>query len=93
MRYDIEQIWTNIIKNEGNEFKLIRGKRYTYTIKENTLIPSTTGFPLSKENFRKAIPFLPLENTKIIQNICYGPSYVFSILMDDRIIKWNYERM
>lgn len=86
MNYNFENIWNNIIKNEGNEFSLIRGKKFTYVIKRECLIPSTTNYALSKKDFLKAIPYLPLENTKPIQNICRGPSYVFSILMDNRII-------
>lgn len=86
MNYDFENIWNNIIKNEGKEFCLLRGKKFAYVIKNDSVIPSTTRFPLSKENFAKAIPYLPLNNTNPIQSICYGPSYVFSILMDKRII-------
>ena len=39
---------------------------------------------LSRTNFGKALDRLPLENTGSVRDL-QGPSYVFAILMDDRI--------
>ena len=83
---DIENVWANIIKYEGQEFKQIRGQKFTYklTDSKNALIPSTTNQVLSKTVFEDALAFMPLTSTKEIQHL-RGPSYLFAILTDKRI--------
>ncbi|MDK0710143.1 hypothetical protein P5E62_13080 [Clostridium perfringens] len=84
---DIELIWKRIVENEGKEFRQKRGKIFTYSlIGKNTIKLSTTNRSISKSEFEKALNFVPLDKTTIIKSL-QAPSYIYGILMDERIRK------
>ena len=82
---DREIVWRRIVENEGNTFKQKQGKEFTYTIKGNTIVPSLTQWNIPVSSFDKALAFVPLKNVAVIEKVCQGPSYVYAILMDQRI--------
>lgn len=82
----IEQIWTRIIENEGEIFKQMKGKEFTYQIIGNGLKLSTTNHIINRSVFEKAIELLPIENTVPLQHL-RAPSYLYAILTDKRIIE------
>ncbi|HCQ91503.1 MULTISPECIES: hypothetical protein [unclassified Clostridium] len=84
---NVEIIWSRIVENIGREFIQIRGRIFTYELKGSSSIrPNTTNRIISKSQIEKALEFVPLENTAKIQNL-QAPSYIYAILMDDRIRK------
>lgn len=87
---DIEIIWKRICNHEGEIFRQIKGKEFTYSVNGNYLRLSTTNYNVSKKTFEKAIEFLPLQNTVPIQNL-QAPSYLYAILMDSRITNNNFK--
>ena len=80
----IDVVWKRIIKSEGEIFHQLRGKPYTYEIAGDALIPLGINQNIYKTEFEKALEFLPLSNTTAVQHL-RGPSYLYSILMDERI--------
>ena len=87
---DIELIWKRIVENEGKDFKQKGGKVFTYNlIGKNTIKLNTTNRSISKSQFEKALNFVPLDKTTLIQNL-QSPSYIYGILMDERIRKENW---
>ena len=80
----IEMIWKRICEHEGEIFRQIRGKEFTYSVNENYIRLSTTNYNVAKSTFEKALEFLPLENTVPIQHL-QAPSYLYAILVDSRI--------
>jgi len=80
----IDVIWNRIIKCEGAVFHQLRGKPYTYEIVGDILIPLGINQNISKTEFEKVLEFLPLSNTTKVQHL-RGPSYLYSVLMDERI--------
>lgn len=82
---DINSIWSNIIAHEGESFRQKQGQEFTFTVKGDAIVPSTTNWNIPKSSFEKALEYVPLKNVSIIQRICQGPSYVYAILMDQRI--------
>lgn len=84
MARTIEEIWTRIGAHEGGEFALIRGQRFTYEVFAGYLRPVGRVRHLSKTNFANALARVPFENPASIKDL-QGPSYVYAILMDDRI--------
>ncbi|MCP1190832.1 hypothetical protein NKR17_17440 [Priestia flexa] len=82
----IDKIWERITQCEGDNFKQIRGKEFTYSVKGNSVYLNTTERSISKSEFTKALKLVPLENTVQLQNF-QAPSYLFAILMDKRIRK------
>lgn len=82
---NIELIWARICRHEGETFRQIRGKEFTYTVNGNSIRLSTTNYNIAKSTFEKALAFLPLENTVPIQHLS-APSYLYAILTDSRIV-------
>ncbi|MEH7110452.1 hypothetical protein [Bacillus sp. JJ1764] len=85
----IEMIWKRIVDNEGEIFKQIRGKEFSYQVFGNAISLSTTNHQVPKSQFEKALKFVPLVNTTEIQHL-RAPSYIFAILMDQRIKQNNW---
>ena len=83
--YDSEYVWSLIKKYNGEKFYQIRGGEFTYKVKRNYVIPDRTNVQISKTNIDEAVKLLPLQNTVPVQHL-RGPSYIYAILMDGRIL-------
>jgi len=79
-------VWINIMSNEGNIFHTKNGKEFTYSISNNILITSRTVWNIPKNDIEKAFNLLPLAGPGEIKNIVQGPSYIWALLHDNRII-------
>lgn len=85
----IDKVWERIIQCEGEVFKQIRGKEFSYLVKGSSVFLSATKRSISKKEFAKALKLVPLENTVPLQNF-QAPSYLFAIVMDERIRKSDW---
>ena len=65
-------------------FRQKRGKVFTYTIGQGGARPSTTDQLLARSQFEKALARMPTEGPGALQDL-RGPSYLWAILMDDRV--------
>ena len=81
-KIDIEIVWNCIKIHEGEVFRQILGKAYTYEISNAALIPLGINQNIRKSEFAKALDYLPLSSTTTVQHL-RGPSYIYSILMDE----------
>jgi len=81
---NIEEVWARIEAHQDQEFHQIRGQGFRYVVKGSYLTPNTTRQNIPKSAFEQALSLVPLQNTTKIQHL-RGPSYIFAILMDDRI--------
>ena len=90
LMHDIETLWPRIIKHAGEKFYQIRGGEFTYEIRGNSIIPDRTNIQISKNHIQEAIKYLPLSNTVPVQHL-RGPSYIYAILMDKRILEGDEE--
>lgn len=84
MTRSIADVWSRIESHAGEDFKLIGGQVFQYEVPGNYLRPMGRVRHLSRTNFAKALSRVPLVNTQTVRDL-QGPSYVFAILMDDRI--------
>ena len=82
---DIDTIWNKITALEGETFRQKQGQQFTFEVKGEVIVPNTTNWNIPKSSFEKALEYVPLKNVAIIQRVCQGPSYVYAILMDQRI--------
>ncbi|RJE85215.1 hypothetical protein D3P07_21870 [Paenibacillus sp. 1011MAR3C5] len=80
-----EQIWKRIVELEGNEFRQVRGKIFTYKISGDSFIPSTTNYIVPRSQLEKAWQRMPLEGPGAISDLV-APSYIFALLMDTRVL-------
>jgi hypothetical protein len=79
-----EIVWRRIETHAGEKFMQIRGGKFIYEVIGGHVLPDRTNQQIPKSHFEKALALLPLENTVPIQHL-RGPSYIYAILMDDRI--------
>lgn len=80
-----KKVWMSICENSGTIFETKTGKEFTYKVEQEYVIPSRTKYKISKKDFEKAYAIMPLDGPGAINNIVRGPSYVWSILNDNRI--------
>lgn len=84
---NIDDVWKNICKHEGESFYTMRKIAYTYTVKDNyILINNDTRRKVTKEYISKALSIPSPTPSKIELENIWGPSYVYGIITDKRII-------
>ena len=86
---DFDELWQRIRDRAGEEFYELAGKRFTYTVDENSLQPSTHEQPIPRRQFQRAWESGLLGNLRQLRQE-FGQrqhSYIFSILTDPRIKK------
>jgi dephospho-CoA kinase len=85
----IETVWGRVRAHAGEPFTLVRGARFEYEMFDNYLRPVGRVRGLSRSNFAKALARVPFQNTRDISDL-QGASYVFAILMDERIRRGDW---
>ena len=92
---DIEVVWKNIVKNEGEKFYTKSGIEFVYTsLDATTIMPKNVKgsklLPITKETIEKVIAsYMPLKYPSQLQDAFYAPSYIYAILVDSRIIQMS----
>ncbi len=85
---NIELVWNDILKHEGEVFATARGIKFTYKVLDENKIQPFVGYEsrweLSKKVFIKALEFPRFSGTEFNKKII-GSSYVAGILNDKRI--------
>ena len=81
---NIDVVWKRISDHAGKEFRQIKGKIFTYSVTENTAHLNCTNRSFTKKTIQSALEFVPLQSTSCVQHL-QAPSYLYAILMDDRI--------
>ena len=79
-----EIVWRRIKTHAGEQFTQIRGGKFTYEVIGGHVVPDRTNQQIPKSHFEEAFALIPLENTVQVHHL-RGPSYIYAILMDDRI--------
>jgi len=79
-----DTVWARIVAHEGEVFKQIRGREFTFEVASNVLRLSTTNHHVSRATVEEAFQLIPLANTTPLQHL-RAPSYLYAILMDQRI--------
>jgi hypothetical protein len=85
----LKRVWQRVVAHQGEEFHTRTGKPFTYTVDgESGLWFYRDGRRINKrlwrKHFEKAVSRCPLDKTTDIAD-CYDPSYLFGLLMDERI--------
>ena len=77
-------VWQRIEAHAGQTFRQKRGGEFTYEIRSGAVWPDRTNRALPRSHFARAFEHVPLSSTVPLQQL-QGPSYLYAILMDDRI--------
>ena len=81
---NIEKVWDNICKHEGEAFYTITNIEYNYVVKDNyILINNDSRRRISKSNLEKALEIEKPTPSKINMSC---QSYIYGIVIDSRII-------
>ena len=81
---NIEKVWGNICKHEGEAFYTITNIEYNYVVKDNyILINNDPRRRISKSNLEKA---LKVENPTPSKINMRCQSYIYGIIIDSRIV-------
>jgi hypothetical protein len=80
-----EEIWSRIEAHQKEKFYLINGGEFTYIVDGGQVILNCTNQKIPKSNIGNALEFVPLINTTPLQKKFRAPSYIYAILMDERI--------
>lgn len=84
----LDNVWASICKHEGQTFLTVARKQpYTYVIKNDCiLINGDAKKSVSKEALEKALSIENPTRSKIEEEGIWGPSYVYGIITDKRIL-------
>jgi hypothetical protein len=80
----IEVVFQRIEQHAGALFRQIRGAEFRYIVIGGHVVVDRTNQQIPKSHFAQALGNVPLSNTRELQAL-RGPSYIYAILMDDRI--------
>jgi hypothetical protein len=86
---DSDAVWRRITLHSGDTFYQIRGKPFTYKARGRTIYLDTTNRMISRTAIEKALGRVPLVNTAVVSDLS-APSYIYGILMDDRIRRHDW---
>ena len=83
---NIDKVWVNICKHEGELFHTVTSKEYTYTVKDDyILINNDNRRKITKTSLSKALEIQNPTCSKIGHAGIWGPSYVYGMITDSRI--------
>lgn len=83
----IEIVWDKIVEHEGEVFSTKTGVEFTYRmVGDQAIQTSQTDWLLNKANFLKAMRLMPVKGPGGYGQQVMGPSYVYALLTDPRII-------
>ena len=92
MNKNINTVWANIVKHQGEIFRIKNGTSFTYIIENNYVIVSgIKGGNIPKNHIEKALCIENPTPGKLSTNNIWSPSYVYGIITDDRIINIKSE--
>lgn len=83
------EIWNRIHLHSGQEFTQIDGGKFTYVIAGGHVRPDRTDQQIPRSHFEEAYALVPFKNTVPVQHL-KGPSYIYAIMMDGRIRKYDW---
>ena len=84
MTITVDHLWTRLAAHEGDVFRQIRGGEFTYALADGSILPDRTDWAIPRKHMEEALTLVPLQSTVPIQHL-YGPSYIYAVLMDERI--------
>lgn len=86
----LKDVWKRIIENEA-KYSYKKGKIFKWIMKGNNIKPIATKRLIPKSDIKKDLDYVAFENTAILNEIkVQGPSFIFTILMDERIRNNNW---
>ena len=87
IRKNIDSVWANICKHEGETFYTVTNIEYNYVIMDDCLfINNDSRRRITKANLEKALEIESPTCAKIRNEGIWAPSYIYGIISDSRIV-------
>ena len=88
---DFDTVWHRIVTLEGQAFRQKTGRAFRYGISGSSVVPSTTNRQIPRSHFARAYERAPIDGPGQLRDL-QGPSYLYAILTDSRVIADNPPR-
>jgi hypothetical protein len=82
---DFAGVWLRILDLQGQTFHQKTGRSFSYSVVGGSVLPSTVNRLLGKSQFAQAYERFPLSGPGQLEDL-QGPSYLFAILTDPRVL-------
>ena len=73
-----------LLTYEGEIFTQKKGQRFTYKVKGNSIVPSTTNYHIPIKDILKGLNRSNINKVSDLSDL-RGPSYIYALVMDSRI--------
>ena len=83
------EVWGRIEQHAGDEFRQVRGGAFTYEVVGSSIVPDRTNHQFARSQVEEAFRRMPVEGPGKLNDL-RGPSYLFAILMDQRICQGDW---
>lgn len=83
---EIKEVWKRITSHAGELFYTKRGVPYTYHISGQHIVLENTNRNIPCRDIERALAIPELSITKLNQLNVQGPSYLYGIITDRRIV-------
>lgn len=80
-----EVVWQRILQHQNEEFRQRRGAAFTYTVQGDMLKPDRMETGIARSQFEQGYARAPFSKVTDVPKQLWGPSYIYAILMDERI--------
>ena len=80
-----DAVWRRVTEYAGAIFYTKSGYPFKYTVEDDVVKTSRISYDLYREQFEKAYNLAPVKGPGEYTNLIRGPSYIWSILHDERI--------
>lgn len=81
---DEQVIWERIQAHAGEEFSMLAGVPFTFSVQASAVKPDRVNRLIPRSDFVRALGLVPLSGTTSVHHL-QAPSYLYAILMDQRI--------
>ncbi|GAB3182037.1 hypothetical protein FHX75_13658 [Micromonospora palomenae] len=83
---DIDAVWATITQHAGQTFLTVSGLPFRYIVDGDRLLTDRTSYWIHRSQLKTALDLWPVAGPAALHNVVRGPSYLFALLADRRIM-------
>ncbi|MFC4018925.1 hypothetical protein ACFOW4_13365 [Micromonospora sp. GCM10011542] len=83
---DFDAIWAAVTEHAGQTFRTVSRLPFHYTVDGNRLLTDRTHHRIHRSQLKAALLLWPVAGPGALNNVVRGPSYLYALLADRRIM-------
>ena len=83
---NIDSIWNAITLHAGQDFRTVTGLPFRYVVAADRLMTDRTSYWIHRSQVQSALDLWPVTGPGALNKIVRGPSYLYALLADRRIM-------